>query len=207
MRRFRFTIIAICLILTWLAYADITLYVRNLSPQEIAIGTLETEGPKREWIKVTGGYIDLAQAINMSGTIEIDSFLVPLKSAPESEPPKVWFETRDPALIKALKTYYFQLDSQQQREQFQAEHHDLFFGQRTVTGMLTGGLVADNNRDKLIQLLNDMNVPVQPGIIFISEAKQPVKWRGFIFAIIAMAGIMKLAHELKAGPTKTSKDP
>ena len=47
--------------------------------------------------------------------MELDSFLIPLKSSPDASMTKVWFETRDPQIIAALKTYYFQLDSDEQR--------------------------------------------------------------------------------------------
>lgn len=202
MRRFRFTIIAVCLILAWLAYADITLFGRNPSPKEMTVSAIETDGPKREWLRITDGYIDLTQAINMSGSMEIDSFLVPLMTAPDAQHIKVWFETRDPAIIETLKIYYFQLDSKEQRKSYEASHQEQFFGQRAVTGMLTSGLVANSNREKLIQLLHEMNVAVPPDILFISEGKQPPKWRGFLFAIIAIAGIFKLGRDIRQNPQK-----
>ena len=46
MRRFRFTIIAVCLILAWLAYADITLFVRNMTPKDMTISAIETRRAK-----------------------------------------------------------------------------------------------------------------------------------------------------------------
>jgi len=197
MRRFRFTIIAICLILSWLAYADLTLLARNTTPKEITISALQQNGPPREWLLVTEGYQNLPQAINMSGTMDIDSFLVPLESAPDSLQTKVWVETRDPEIISALKTYYFELDSDEQRQQFAEQHHDLFYGKKTVEGMVTGGLVANSNRDKLIKLLKEMQVPVPQDVIFISAGKEPNRWRGFLFAIIAIAGVLKLTRDIR----------
>ncbi len=202
MRRFRFTIIAVCLILSWLAYVDITLYVRNMTPQEITITKLETDGPQQEWLKITDGYMDLTQAINMSGTMDIDSFLIPLKQSANTDNIKIWIETREPEIISALKTYYFQLDNDQQRSAYVNKHNNLFFGQRNITGMLTIGLVANNNREKLVQLLTDMDIAVPDQVLFISEGKEPIKWRGFIFAIIAIAGIMKLARDINATPAR-----
>ncbi|MCK4501389.1 MAG: hypothetical protein KAU22_00020, partial [Desulfuromonadales bacterium] len=58
---------------------------------------------------------DLLQAINMSGTMDITSFLVPLKQSQGSSEAMVWFETRDPQIVAALKTYYFLLETDQQR--------------------------------------------------------------------------------------------
>ncbi len=203
MQRFRFTMIAICLILSWLAYADITQFGRNMSPKDMTIKAIESDGPQREWLHITEGYVNLTEAINMSGTMELNSFLVPLKSSPQEQQAKVWFETRDPALIDALKTYYFQLDTEEQRSRFRAQNQELFLGQREVTGLITSGLIANSNRDKLIQLLTDMHIAVQPDVIFISEGKEPVKWRGFIFAFIALAGVMKITRDIKTEPKKT----
>ncbi len=197
MRRFRFTIIAICLILSWLAYADLTLLVRNTKPKKVPLSIIEQHGPPQEWLIITGAYRDLPEAINMSGTMDIDSFLVPLKSTPDSQVTKLWVETRDPEILSALKTYYFELDNDEQRRRFAEQHDELFYGRTTVEGMLTSGLVANSNRDKLIKLLKETGVPVPGDVTFVSEGKEPNRWRGFFFAIIAIAGVLKLARDIK----------
>ncbi len=81
MKRFRVTIIAVCIILGWLAYTDLTLYLRNPEPLKISIAELEANGAPREWLQIDDGVQNLLQAINMSGTMEITSFLVPLKQS------------------------------------------------------------------------------------------------------------------------------
>lgn len=192
MKRFRITLLAICLILAWLGYSDISLMLRNRQPLEITLEQLEKTGAPREWLTVTGGTQDLLQAINMSGSMEIDAFLVPLKSAPDSPEAKVWFETRDPKTIEALKTYYFILDSDAGRARFVADNQELFRGRRPLTGMTADSLVADSNRHKLSKLLQEMNIPVSDQTLFISEGKEPVRWRGLFFAAIAAIGIAKI---------------
>lgn len=171
MKRFRFTLLAVCLLLAWLGYNDLSLLLRNPEPQRLTIAQLETEGPKREWLQVTGGYQDLMQAINMSGTMEIDSFLVPLKRSAEATDIHVWFETRDPQIVELLKTYYFKLDSDLQREKFIQENKDFIYGRRDVTGMTVDNLVAESNREKLKELLQEMQIVVPKNVIFISEGK------------------------------------
>lgn len=192
MKRFRITLLAICLILAWLGYSDISLMLRNRQPLEITLEQLEKTGAPREWLTVTGGTQDLLQAINMSGSMEIDAFLVPLKSAPDSPEAKVWFETRDPKTIEVLKTYYFILDSDAGRARFVADNQELFRGRRPLTGMTADSLVADSNRHKLSKLLQEMNIPVSDQTLFISEGKEPVRWRGLFFAAIAAIGIAKI---------------
>lgn len=192
MKRFRITIMAICLLVGWLGYSDITVLLRNPEPLEISIFDLETTGAPREWLTVNDGYQDLLQGINMSGTMEVGSFLVPLKSSIDSDDVRVWFETRDPQIIEVLKTYYFILDTEEQRQAFLLENQQLFSAQRQLTGMTAGNLVSDSNQKKLTQLLQQMNIPVAENTIFISEEKQPVVWRGIFFAGIAIIGLIKV---------------
>jgi hypothetical protein len=191
MKRFRVTIIAVCLLLGWLGYSDLSLLLRNPEPLEISILDLEETGAPREWLNIDKGYQDLLQGINMSGTMEIGSFLVPLKSSLESNDIKIWFETRDPQIIETLKTYYLILDTEKQRQDFLVTNQQFFSAQRRLTGMVTGNLVADSNQKKLTQLLQKMNIPVSENTIFISEDKQPVFWRGIFFSGIAIIGLIK----------------
>ncbi|MCD6582253.1 MAG: hypothetical protein J7K90_10660 [Desulfuromusa sp.] len=192
MKRFRITIIAICLLVGWLGYSDITVLLRNPEPLVVSIFDLETTGAPREWLTVNDGYQDLLQGINMSGTMEVGSFLIPLKSSPESNNIRVWFETRAPEIIETLKTYYFILDTEKQRQDFQVKNQQFFSAQRQLTGMVTGNLVANSNQKKLTQLLQKMDIPVAENTIFISEDKQPVLWRGIFFAGIALIGLIKV---------------
>ncbi len=192
MKRFRITILAICLILGWLGFSDLGLLLRNQEPQRVSIAELETKGAPREWLTVTDGTQDLLQAINMSGSMTIDSFLVPLKRAPESNVMKVWFETRDPQIISALKNYYFILETDTQKAEFVEANKHLFMGQRSLTGMTADNLVASSNRNKLTELLQEMNIAVSEETIFISEGKEPAVWRGIFFATIAIVGMVKI---------------
>jgi hypothetical protein len=200
MKRFRVTLLVVCLVLGWLGYSDLSLYLRNPAPHAISIDELSTNGAPREWLSIDGGYQDLLQAINMSGTMEIDAFLVPLKSTPESDQLLVWFETRDPEIIGALKTYYFKLDQEDQRNRFVEENRQLFFGRRDLQGLTASNLIADSNQTKLEKLLTEMGVPVSERIIFISEGKQPASTRGFFFFAMALLGIGKLLFDLLRNP-------
>ncbi len=192
MKKFRVTIIAVCLILGWLGYADLSRLLRNPEPLEISITDLEATGAPREWLTVNDGYQDLLQAINMSGTMEVGSFLVPLKHAKNTSKMKIWFETREPEIIEALKTYYFMLETDKQKQDFLQNNQQLFSAQRILTGMTANNLVADSNQNKLTELLTEMNIPVTEDTIFISEGKQPVIWRGMFFFGIAVIGIIKV---------------
>jgi len=192
MRRFRATIVAICLILGWLGFNDLSLLLRNPEPLDISIANLENTGAPREWLTIHDGYQDLLRAINMSGTMEIGSFLVPLKRSKDTEGFHVWVETRDPQTIKILKEYYFTLETNAQQKAFLKENQPLFFAQKEITGMTVGNLVADSNRKKLTKLLQQMNIPIAENTIFISEGKEPAVWRGIFFMGLAIVGLIKV---------------
>jgi hypothetical protein len=192
MKRFRITILAICLILGWLGFADLSLLLRNQEPQQVSITELESKGAPREWLTVNDGIQDLLQAINMSGSMTIDSFLVPLKLDSEATTMKVWFETRDPQIIEALKNYYFILETEAQKSEFVEANKKLFMGRRPLTGMTADNLVASSNKNKLTELLQEMNIPVSEETIFISEGKEPAVWRGVFFTVIAIIGLVKI---------------
>lgn len=198
MNRFRATFIAICLVLAWLAYNDISLLLRNSEPLVIPIGELEAlDKAPREWLTVTGGYPVYLQGINMTGSMDFEAFLVPLTSSPDSNNYKVWFETRDPEILEALSTYYFLLDTEAQRQEFLEENSHLFSDRRHLTGMTAAATVANSNQKKLLNMLEQMGVEITGTPIFISEGKEPGIWRGVFFALIAFAGLMKVTWDVR----------
>lgn len=193
MKRFRFTLLAICLVLLFLGWNDISLFLRNRVPDNIAITALERHGASREWLHVTGGTLDLLEAISTSGSIELDALLVPLKSDPLDGDFRVLVETRDPDRIKLFQTYHFKLDSEEAQERYLAEHRSEFFPRQDVTGTLVTGLIATGNRDKLMTLAKDVGMQVTDDVIFIAEGKKPARIRGFLFFALALAGLVKFA--------------
>jgi hypothetical protein len=188
------------MILTWLGYSDLQLHFRNKTPQVIEIEMLEQAQPPQEWLHVTGGYQNLLEAINMSGTMEIDAFLVHLKSQLDNQVTSVWFETRDPQIVELLKTYYFELNSDLERENFVEEKKSFIFAQRDVIGMTADSTVASNNQAKLEELLELMKIPIGASTVFLSEGKEPGIYRGYFFAIIGVLGIIKLLLSFRNKP-------
>lgn len=202
MKRFRVTLLVVCFVLGWLGFNDLSLYFRNPAPLTISIETLVRQGVPREWLKVEGGYRDLLQAINMSGTVEVTSFLVPLKRSEMDDNPQIWFETSDPKVVNALKTYYFDLDTDADRAKFIQENKQLFMGRYDLSGMTASSLVAESNRGKLKELLTKMKIPVSEQVVFISEGKVPSNLRGIFFVTMALLGIGKLLYDLLRKPGK-----
>jgi hypothetical protein len=97
-----------------------------------------------------------------------------------------------------LTTYHFLLETEQQRLDFLADNSHLLLGQRHLTGMTAADLVANSNQKKLVSLLEELGIETTATPIFISEAKEPVIWRGVMFALIAFVGLMKLTWDLRA---------
>jgi len=191
MKRFRFTLLAICLVLLYLGWSDTALWLRNPEPAAVTIAELEGGNVPREWLRVSGGYMDLTEAISTSGSLEIDAFLVPLKSSAGAEGFHVLVETRDPKVLELLRTYHFTFESAEEQEAFLREHAGEFRGVREITAMVAGGLVASGNRDKLMQLAKGLGMQVPPDVIFLSEGKSPERWRGFFFLGVGLLGLIK----------------
>lgn len=192
MKRFRFTLLAVCLVLLYLGWNDVSLYLRNPSPAAIEISELERNGAPREWLHVTEGIQDLQQAISTSGSIDIEALLVPLKSSPNDDDFRVLLETRNTRLMEHFRAYHFGQDSVFAKEKYLREHEEDFHARRDITGMVVGGLVASANRDKLMQLSRDVGMNVADDVIFISEGKEPPRYRGFFFMAVGILGLIKV---------------
>ncbi|NIQ93444.1 MAG: hypothetical protein GWN87_03995 [Desulfuromonadales bacterium] len=190
MKRFRFTLVAVCLFLIWLGWTDVELFLRNRQPAEITVEELVAEGPPREWMHVSGGHQDIEQAISTSGSIDLDALLVPLKVDPADERIHVLFETRNPEIMKLFSTYHFKTDSALEKEAFIKEHSQEFHARRDITGMLITGLIATSNRDKLLSLTEMTDLPVAEDVILISEGKTPATMRGFFFLGTGLLGLI-----------------
>ncbi len=197
MKRFRFTLLAICLVLLYLGWTDASLFLRNPSPQVVSIEELERQGASREWLDIRGGFADLKQAISTSGSVELDALLVPLKSHPDQEGFKVLVETRDPRLMEPFKTYHFKIDTVFEKETFLAENLDKFTQKWSPSGTLIEGIIASGNRDKLMELAQQLGMQVPEDVIFLSEGKQPASVRGFLFIGVAVLGLAKLIFRWK----------
>jgi len=193
MKRFRFTLTAICLVLLWLGWTDASLFLRNRAPLTITEAELVKNGPPREWLHITGGYQDLLMGISTSGSVELDAFLVPLRvSQDSSQPIEVLVETRNPQVVQLLKDYYFKFDTEEAKQAYLKEHQADFFGQRDITGMVIGGLIATGNKDKLMKLAKDEGLNVGDNVLFISEGKEPPTYRGFLFLALGLLGLIKV---------------
>ncbi len=192
MSRFRYTLLAVCLVMLFLGANDLQLLFNNPEPAVVDIAQLEQGDVPREWLSIEGGYWDLEQAVSTTGTIELEAFLIPLRSTPDKDSEiDVVFESSDPEIIKLLQTYYFTFDSMEEQAEFVEENSEQFFGQHNVTGMLVGGLIESGNRDKLLELARELNMPVSADVILLSQGKEPEKFRGFFFAIIAILGTLR----------------
>jgi len=203
MKRFRFTLTAICLVLIWLGWTDVSLFLRNRTPHSLSAAELIQNGPPREWLHVTGGYMDLPEGISTSGTLELEAFLIPLRLSPGVQPIDILVETRDPQIIQLLQDYYFKFDSMVEQQAYLEAHADEFLGRRDITGMLVGGLVASGNKDKLLKLAREEGLDINENIIFLSEGKEPARIRGFFFLGLGLLGLLKVGSMWKNAGKKT----
>lgn len=201
MNRFRFTFIAVCLVLLYLGISDLRLWYNNRAPQTIAIETLESSGAPQEWLHVIGGYQDLDRAINTSGTVEIEALLIPLLSDSEQKMIRVLVETHNPHLIQLFKEYHLFTDTLPEKKTFREQYAAEFKRQRDILGMLSGGLIASGNQQKLLKLAKETGLDVDDSVIFLSEGKEPNQWRGLFFTVIGCLGLLKIARSKKVVAT------
>lgn len=199
MKRFRFTVLAICLILAFLGGTDLRLFLANPSPQSIGLAQLEQNGPPREWLTITDATLNVEQAISTSGDLKIEVLLVPLTLERDQKTFKVLAETRDPELVELFTTYHLKFDSVAEREAYLEAHRDEFHPRRALTGMVMSSLIATGNRDKLLELAKEVGMEVSPDVIFITEAKEPAIARGLFFVVMAALGFFRLFWDWRKG--------
>lgn len=194
MKRYRITLLAVCLVLGWLGYHDLKLFFNNPEPLPVNLAEIETGGAPREWLQIDGGYLDLEQAINPTGeleSLESGPFFVPVVGRSGSGEIRVVVETRRQEVIDLLKSFVLDFDSVEARQAFLEKNRERFRPQVSITGMTASWLTSTANRDKLLQLAKEQNMPVSADVIFISEGKEPGKFRGFFFSVVAILGIVK----------------
>jgi hypothetical protein len=205
MKRFRFTFLAVCLILVWLGWTDISFLLENRSPETVSIQRLESAAPPQAWLHITGGRIDLVRAISTSGSVELDGLLVPLQSEPGG-PFQVLLETRDPQLLQLFHTYHFGFDSVFEQALFLRDNENLFRAPKDVTGMHLTGRVTTGNRTKLMQIAEAVKMDVPEDVLLISEGMEPPRYRGFFFAIVGVLGLVRLATRWSGGKPEPASE-
>lgn len=198
MNRFRFTLIAVCLVLLYLGISDLVLWFNNQSPQPVAIRQLESGHVPQEWLSVSGGYQDLDRGISTSGSLELEALLIPLMAHPDQERIHVMVETRDPELLQLFKDYHFFTDTVPEKKAFRETHATAFTGQREVTGMLVAGLIASGNQQKLLKLAQQTGLDIADDVIFLSEGKTPGRWRGVFFTVVGLLGFIRVVTRKKS---------
>lgn len=192
MRRFRYTLIAVCLVLLYLGGSDLLLWFNNQSAQTLSIKQLEESGAPQEWLNVKAGYMDLDRAISTSGSVEMEALLIPLVTHPDQQRIRVMVETRSTDLLQLFKEYHFFTDTIPEKQAFRNKHAEEFRGQRDVTGMLVAGLIASGNQQKLLKLAKQTGLDIAGDVIFLSEGKVPGKWRGVFFTVVGLLGLVRV---------------
>lgn len=192
MRRFRFTLIAVCLVLLFLGVSDLILWFNNQAPRPISVDRLEQSGAPSEWMHVTSGYQDLDRAISTSGSVEMEALLIPLLVHPDQEQIRILVETRNPHLLQLFQDYHFLTDTIPEKQAFRRKHESAFKGQREITGMLVAGIIAQGNQQKLVKLAKQTELNIADDVILLSEGKEPGRWRGVFFTAIGLLGLGKV---------------
>ena len=73
--------------------------------------------------------------------------------------------------------------------------------------MLVAGLIARGNQQKLVKLAKETDLNIADDVIFLSEGKEPEKWRGVFFTLVGLLGLFKvLTHKKGITPVPGKED-
>ncbi|MBB5022144.1 hypothetical protein [Desulfurispira natronophila] len=193
MQRFKFTILAICLLLLYLAWGDLEIMLRNPEPKTVSIEELYMDGYPREWLEIQGGYLNLEKAISTSGTIDLDALVVPLMMQPRDDS-TIYFlvETRNEELLHHFAQYHFRSHTQEQKDRYLEENRDAFHPQYDIEGLVGTGRVAISNRQKILNIAREGTLDVDEDVVYISEGNTPPRIRGLFFLVVGLLGLVRV---------------
>jgi len=197
MKRFRFTLLAIVLVLLSLGLIDLGLALKNTQPRPITAQALENQGLPAEWVVIEKATLDLTRAINLSGELPIEALFVPLADSADSRY-LVWIETHDPELIQLVSRYETGFDTVFAKEAFFEENRERFFPQRDIRAMEADWISANPNKQHLLSFLNTeekrgaSDEELKNRMILLSEGKSPALVRGSFYFITGLAGLVLL---------------
>lgn len=177
-----------------LAFLDLQLWWRNPAPQQLTIEEAQNWNGEREWLNINNAWWDVGSAISTSGTLDLEGLLIPLRRADETanSPITILLETRDPELLALFAQYHFSLDNEQSKAEFLKSNADKFRFVRPAAGMVLDGFLARNSKSNLKQLAKTSGLAIADKVIFVTEHKEPAKWRGIFFAVVALLGGARL---------------
>lgn len=187
--RYRVTLAVVCGVLAFLGGDDLWVAFQNSAPH-VRVQRLDAE-PHQHWLRFEGARIDLAEAINTTGTLDVQGLLAPLYLEPGG-PVQVLLETRDPERITWFKRYHFGPDNDTEKAAFLAQHREALKPATPVQGLRMRGLVARSNHRKLAQLARDGGLNLAPDALILVEGERPSPWRGLFFMAVALAGAVKV---------------
>lgn len=194
LRRWKVTLSVVCLFLAWLGIEDLRIAWRNPSPQRLSPAT---PGPVKDWLDVEG-VLDLAEAINTSGRVEVEALLVPLViQAGDRAPIRFLLETRDPKRLEPFKQLHFGQDSEEAKAAFQRANAERLAPRLTVRGLRMDGFAARANANRLRKLALETGLSLAPDVTLLVEGREPSPKRGMLFSAIALAGFLRLAWGLR----------
>ncbi|ADU66984.1 hypothetical protein LGV61_11335 [Desulfurispirillum indicum] len=201
MRRFRFTVLAICMLLLYLAWGDMQITLRNGAPETVSARDVYLDGYPREWLELKGGYLDLQRAISTSGTVELDALVLPLMPDRRYDGEiRILVETRDEELLHHFAQYHFRSPTQEQKRRYLEEHLDAFHPQRDIIGLVATGSASQRNRGKILDIAASAGLDIHPEVIYVSEGNTPPRYRGWFYLIVGVLGIARVLTTWNARP-------
>ncbi len=186
---YRATLVTVCAVLGFLGGDDLWVALQNRTPH-VHQNSLDVPAGQH-WLRFEGARMDLVEAINTTGTVEVQGLLAPLR-LPSGGAVKVLVETRDAARIELFKRYHFGPDTEVDRAAFREQHHAELLSVVSVQGLRMRGLVARSNHGKLRDMAKEGGLDLAPDALILVEGETPSPWRGSFFLLVALAGLTKV---------------
>jgi hypothetical protein len=204
-RTLRFLLI-VPAVIAWFGVQSLYVYFTNPKPLEITIDQLVSNPPSAKWIRVTGGRINLIEAVaSQSGfTKSIDKLYIPINPEGKEEGGiSVLLLSTNPELL-ALSRQFRALDESKDGEsealKIAMGNTRVILQNRPFEGLVQSGLGQD---DRVIFRVRKAlpNIVKEP--IILDEGKKPTIIEGLVILLIAFVigvGILSVPKPKRATP-------
>lgn len=181
-------------------------YFANPEPVEVSIEQLISHPPRAKWVRVTGGQINLMEAVSETAFNKIDSVCVPIHPEGKGKDTiSVLLLSTDPELLATAQQFHYLDKAENELAGFKVaiDNIHVISQKRPFEGLIQSGL---SRNDSFIFKVSKLFPNMVSKPIIIEEGKKPTILKGLgilFFAAVATAVLLvkiKVATLLKSTP-------
>lgn len=164
--------------LIWAGSQSLFTAFQNPSPSEFTIEEFATQKPKKHWLTISGGYLNLLEASYSSSRFggedaAAKELFIPLRTEAaldeEAQPVPILVATSAPAVLDVFNRLNRMKDETEVMT-FLAENKKDVFQQRTVSGLVRFGIDLDDDE---VQKLRQLNGNLTKDFVILDEGSKP----------------------------------